>query len=616
MVFQCRARRIHGSRWRSRLLAALVLTLSTWPAAFATAKTCPDGHKRILVLFSQRSDFGFSSAAADRFIQDLRDGLKGCLDDYSEYLDAARFGDPAYLPILRDFLERKYAGVRFDLLVTLQRPALTFALQEGPNVFPDTPVFFVAGKGLETANDAPAANFGGVLYKVDLRRTVDVALTLQPSLRRIYVVSGDSPFDRAYEQGAREQFHDLADRIELQYLTGLPLDELDATIRHLPKDSMIYLMSVTADRSGRRFLRSDITSRIAAASNVPVYSPYAVFMDLGIVGGSLVSVDRVLREAAAPALRMLRGESARAVGVREVDPNVLQFDWRQLRRWRLSEAQLPPGSVVLFRRPGLWEQHRATVIGALALVGMQTALISGLLIQRRKRRHAETAMRDLAGRLLTAGEAERTRIARDIHDGICQELASLAIEAASLKAHAPALGDEERQFVSVLQQRISDVGESLRQLSHDLHPAVLQHVGLVAALETHCADVERQHGMQVRFVSRGGGDPGDAGLALALYRMAQEALRNATIHGRARRATVALVRRHRMLRLSVRDDGAGFDPAAVRRSDGLGLVSMEERARMVNARLSVRSAPGAGTAITIRVILEAAEIDSYALGES
>ena len=210
--------------------------------------------------------------------------------------------------------------------------------------------------------------------------------------------------------------------------------------------------------------------------------------------------------------------------------------------------------------------------------------------------------RDLAGRLIASQEAERTRIARDLHDGVCQDVAAVSVDVSHLRKHGSDIQSPDAQAILLsVERRAADVAETLRLLSHGLHPSVLQHIGLVAALQAHCAEVERQHNVQVKFFADGEVEPRSQLVALSLFRITQEALRNAARHGRARHATVSLARNDKELSLTVTDDGRGFDLAVARRHDGVGLVSIEERARLVQGQATIRSQPGTGTTITVRV---------------
>jgi len=214
--------------------------------------------------------------------------------------------------------------------------------------------------------------------------------------------------------------------------------------------------------------------------------------------------------------------------------------------------------------------------------------------------------RDLAGRLIASQEAERRRIARDLHDGACQEVAGAAIEVSNLQRRREIRDAGIQSALSMLRTRLGSIAESLRLLSHDLHPSVLQHIGLVPAVESHCVEVERQHDVRVRLKATGDVEPIPASVALSLFRITQEALSNAVKHGRARHVVVTLSRTDVGLTLMVEDDGEGFDVARARREGGLGLVSIEERARLVKGRVVIRSAPTLGTSIEVHVPAEKA----------
>src|SRR5262245_7798237 len=167
-------------------------------------------------------------------------------------------------------------------------------------------------------------------------------------------------------------------------------------------------------------------------------------------------------------------------------------------------------------------------------------------------------IQDLAGRLIIAQEAERKRIARDLHDDISQQLAALSLALSLFSRRIP---EQDKAAVedalAALQRRTVNLGDSIRRLSHDLHPGVLQQVGLIAALETHCEEFRGHHEIEVTLDASGDLDTIAPETALCLFRSAQEALRNAVRHGGARRIRVTLSRADGELALSIVDDGCG-----------------------------------------------------------
>ena len=208
-------------------------------------------------------------------------------------------------------------------------------------------------------------------------------------------------------------------------------------------------------------------------------------------------------------------------------------------------------------------------------------------------------IRDLAGRLLTAEEDERRRIGRELHDGVNQGLAALSIALSALENTVP---EDQRREVGRLQLSSVELSAAIRDLSHELHPGILQYAGLDAALQSHCREFEHRHRITVTY--RSDDDLGDPPfkLALCLYRVTQEALKNAATHAKAEQAWVTLARKGADLVLTIRDDGRGFDLMEAR-GRGLGLISLEERVRLVGGRLTIDTRPEHGTSIQVMVAL-------------
>jgi signal transduction histidine kinase len=209
-------------------------------------------------------------------------------------------------------------------------------------------------------------------------------------------------------------------------------------------------------------------------------------------------------------------------------------------------------------------------------------------------KRAEASLKELSRRLLEAHEAERSLLARELHDDLSQRLALLAIEAGRTE-RASAGGRAEKALCSI-RQGLVRLSEDVHALAYQLHPSVLEELGLAEALRTECERRRRQGGPEIALSTD---EPADVGpeAALCLFRVAQEALNNVARHAEARTVTVDLRRMDGGLLLAIRDDGVGFDPAAPRTGHSLGLASMRERVRLVRGSLDVESAPGEGTAV-------------------
>jgi PAS domain S-box-containing protein len=206
----------------------------------------------------------------------------------------------------------------------------------------------------------------------------------------------------------------------------------------------------------------------------------------------------------------------------------------------------------------------------------------------------------LAGRLIEAQEVERARIARDLHDDVSQQLAGVSIAFSGLKQRLGEyhISDELRQELVQLQQQTLKLARNVRQLSHDLHPAVLQHLGLVKGLTSYCGELGRAHQMAITCTAEGDFGTITPDAALCVYRIAQEALRNVIAHAGASRVNVRLLQVGDQARITIADDGRGFDGASrAERGTGLGLVSMSERARLIGGTVGIVSRPNQGTRV-------------------
>jgi len=203
-------------------------------------------------------------------------------------------------------------------------------------------------------------------------------------------------------------------------------------------------------------------------------------------------------------------------------------------------------------------------------------------------------IRDLAGGLIRGQEEERSRIARELHDDITQQVAMLTVgldHLESLPADKLAVAHGE---LAQLRGRTEELGLAVRNVSRQLHSTVLQHLGLCKALKTLCRAFSQQHQIDAHLEAEELEGLGDD-VSLCLFRVAQEAFNNAVKHGHAKQITVVLAREAGGLRLQIKDTGIGFDPAA--RVEGLGLVSMQERLRLVGGKLYISSSPGQGTVV-------------------
>jgi formate hydrogenlyase transcriptional activator len=313
---------------------------------------------------------------------------------FVETMDTMWFDRSEIEPEFLSLFRKKYGSRKIDLLMAAGADSLDFAQRFRDVLLPGVPIVFynVAEDALRGHVIQPA--IGGVVLRFNLPGTVELAMRLQPRARRVVVVSGTSAYDRNWARRAREALRAHEGRLEVSSWAGQHLQELLKKLRELPADVFVLYLAFSSDASGRTYSPADVVRSIAAASAAPVYGVLETYLGQGIVGGVFPSFEAHGKLAGELALRVLAGEKPDNIPVQSSPPAVASVDWRELRRWGISEGRLPPGSIVQFRQPTFWEQYHWYIIAALAIITIQALLIVGLLLHRARRRKAEAELRE------------------------------------------------------------------------------------------------------------------------------------------------------------------------------------------------------------------------------
>ena len=216
---------------------------------------------------------------------------------------------------------------------------------------------------------------------------------------------------------------------------------------------------------------------------------------------------------------------------------------------------------------------------------------------------AQQALEKVSGQLIEAQEKERSRIARDLHDDICQRLALLAMELAQTNRHSSGSSEALKKSLEDIQKHCSEIAGDVQSLSHQLHSSKLEYLGIVTAIRGFCGDVSKQHRVDIEFLESNVPSSLPKDVSLSLFRVAQEALHNAVKYSGVSQFTIELSGMDDAVRLVVSDAGAGFDVGEAKKNRGLGLLSMQERIHLVHGTFSVESKPWQGTRIMAAVPL-------------
>jgi PAS domain S-box-containing protein len=395
-------RQVRGwARYVCQSLATLAAIVLSYPFAAAQTKEV----RRILIL----NEGGLQYPAIALINEAIREALHGSkhgIEIYSEYMETNLFPDEADQKLFRDFYVRKYQHHRPDVVITVGSSPLRFMKEERHKHFADIPVVFCEANGLED-DFKHEPGFTGVTMGIEAAATLEAALQMLPRTRHVFVVSGGiSAFDRQEVRKVKEQLENYNSRLDITYLTGIAMPILRKRLNSLPEGSIVLLTSFGRDADGANFTSRDAGPLISSAANAPVFSLFDVFIGHGEVGGNLSELSAQGTIAAGAALKILDGASPNDIPVAEA-PNEFVFDWRPLKRWGIKESNLPPGSIVLNRKPTVWESYKGYIVGGITLILVEALLIFALAWQRTRAKKAEAELVISYDRLRMAVEAGR-----------------------------------------------------------------------------------------------------------------------------------------------------------------------------------------------------------------
>jgi len=355
--------------------------------------------QRVLVLYSDERRLPANVIFDRAFRTNFQAGSSKRTEFHNEFLDVSRFSGEVQEQHQRDFLREKYQDYPADLIIAVSAPAGVFLMKYRASLFTETPVVYLTWQGEAPPVNLPDPNVVGIATSGSAEATLKLALDLQPGTREVAVVTGNSERDKVLTEEARKASSAFENRVAFRWLTNLSLPGLRDELAHLPDRTVVLYLTMFQDAAGNRFTPQEALDQFAPASRAPIYSYYDTYLGYGIVGGSFVTFEEIGRKAAQAGLRVLAGENAKDVGRSEIGQATSMFDWRELQRWKISEKQLPPGSVIRFKEATYWEKHQWLILG-IALAGLvEGLLIAVLLAQLRRRRQVEAFLRESEERL-------------------------------------------------------------------------------------------------------------------------------------------------------------------------------------------------------------------------
>jgi signal transduction histidine kinase len=390
------------------------------PLAAAAESATP---KNVLILLSVEYGLPAYDLILNEIQMKLRQGVPGPINMYAEYIDSARFPDERYQQKLFSFYNEKYAQLNVDLIIAIGPNLLQILNRHSTSRFAGLPTVVIDLLQLNT--EIPSAlrkpNMTGVFFNIDLQKNFELALSLHPDTKRVYIVVGASKMDAYFERLARTAARKYENALTVEYLKGLPMEDTLQKVQKLPADSVVLMMTTQTDALEVPYYTREATRLIAARSIAPVYVLLDSNMDVGGVGGYVVRFKRGGIVAGKMALRILGGEPPGAIAPVREGLSQYMFDWRQLKRWGIPEHRLPQGSIVTHRQESFFEKYKWLVIGGIVFVAVQSCLVGFLIVLNRKQRK-------LSANLVAAEERYRRLLRVERASRLGELLASLAHE--------------------------------------------------------------------------------------------------------------------------------------------------------------------------------------------
>ena len=528
--------------------------------------------KRVLLINSHGREFVPWNEYAKEIRSQLQDEWKGPLDIYELSLTTALLGQGE-----RDFanyLHTLFSDREPDVILTIGAPAASFALRFRQSLFPAAPMLLAAVDQSLLQYSALGANDATVSVNFNLAASIENILRVLPDTTNIAVVIGSSPHEIEYLGLMRTAFQPFTDRVTFTWFNELSFNDMMERASKLPPHSAIFWRALIVDADGVSHPDFDALTILRAVANAPIFSFADAYFGKGIVGGPLISVSDMGQATAGAAVRILRGEKAGDIRTPPIGLGTPKFDWREIQRWHISESRLPPRSELLFRPPTAWDQYRRQIILITAAFLLQSALVAGLVFERRRRRNAEVLARRTMGefanmnRVATAGELSAS-LAHEMKQPLAAIVTNVRAGLRWLGAAEPNLEETRMALQNVLKDgnRAAEVIDSVRAMFkkeqtdktslnlNDLITSVLyllrdelrpQHIVLRTNLEPQLPPVQGHRGELQQVI-------------LNLIRNAADAMKEITYRPRVLTVKSEPQPPNDVL-ISISDSGTGIDP--------------------------------------------------------
>ena len=390
---------------------------------------------------------------------------------YEASLDTARVSDPSGEQPFVDYIHAILGGRGPDLIVPVGAPAAFFMQRYRSVLFPQSPMMIIGANQRRIPAASLTENDTGVLLNDDIGAFLRNILEILPATNQLSVVLGNSPVERYWAQELIREFQPALAGVKVETFNDLKFEEMLHRAATMGPGAAILWFLLSEDAAGVPYVQEQALEKMREVATVPIFGIGDYQLGRGIVGGPLIQTSVLGQRAAGVALRIFAGEKPSLIRAPHMTLSTPTYDWRELRRWNISESRLPTGSVIAFREQGVWQQYRWQIVSVMAVLLLQGAAISWLQIERHRRQRAEKNLRQRLSEVIHLNRTAMTgALSASVAHELGQPLGAIQsyAEAASLylKADPPNLGRIEQILENIRRddQRAADIISHLRGL--------------------------------------------------------------------------------------------------------------------------------------------------------
>jgi signal transduction histidine kinase/ABC-type uncharacterized transport system substrate-binding protein len=597
------------------LLPLLLISVVTLSAQFGSVSDS-DAYfteapkKRVLILHSYYRGYKWTDDE-HAGIESILNPAIGSSNIYTEYMDTKKAYGELYSQRLYEVYKIKFANFKFDVIVATDNNAFSFLLRYRDKLFPRTPVVFCGVNYLKEEDLAGHTGFTGVNEEADMKGCIDLALRIHPKTRNVVLINEWTTTGRRVHEEFLKVMP-LFPSINFTLFEDVTMETILEELDRLPPDSVVLYNAFSRDKSGRVYEYNESISLVVRYCKVPIYSNWDFNLGHGVVGGLFTRGQDQGEAAGRLALQILKGVPVRDIPVMMTSPKHYVFDYRVMRHFGITPADLPRDSIVINTPQSFYFKYKKLIDTTAVVFAILLVIISILLVNIQRRKQTEKQLvaskeqlRTLSLRLSEAEETGRKMLSRELHDEIGQNLTILGVNLNLLRSLIP----KEKQIT--VHDRITDsvaivkqTTERVRNLMNDLRSPVLDDYGLVAAIDLYGKQCFSRTGINVSVRGLEPSPRLPAHVENGLFRIVQEAMTNVVKHARATEVIISLSKEKEKATLSVEDNGVGYDSTRFSRADGKsgwGLITMTERALALRGTCRIESSPGLGTQVVVEV---------------